>query len=371
MDSHLLLVVLELLLVWALFCGWFYLLAWTRRALFRRIARLAGKLVSANRLRGPVTLLFRAAYAISFLLLFPAALTFTLRQFPATRDMSAAWVAWFRDPIVQLWTNFVAYLPNLAFLIVWVTCIYFLIRGLGLFARWVATGAIAIPGFHPEWADPTHRILAFLIGAFGLVVAFPYLPGGGSPAFQGVSIFIGVLVSIGSGSAIGNIVAGVILTYTRAFRVGDRVRVAEHMGDIVEKSTWVTRLRTIKNEDIVIPNSQVLSMAITNFTEGARQGGLILHTTVTIGYDAPWPKVHRIMIDAALRTDGILRKPSPFVFQTALNDYNVSYEINAYTDRPAEMARIYSDLHRNLQDTFHEGGIEILSPMYNQLRMET
>ncbi|MDX2178007.1 MAG: mechanosensitive ion channel family protein [Bryobacteraceae bacterium] len=369
MDSSAIwLVAIEVLLVWALFAAWFYLLAWLRRHTFRRLARATVKLVSADRVRSVLTFVFRAIFAVSFLLFFPAALTFTLRQFPATREMSGAWVGWFRDPVLLLWASFVAYLPSLAFLVVWTTFIYFLIRAMGLFARWISVGAIAIPGFHPEWAEPTKRILAFLTGAFGLVVAFPYLPGGQSPAFQGVSLFIGVLVSIGSGSVIGNVVSGIVLTYTRAFRIGDRVKIGDHIGDVLEKSVWVTRIRTIKNEDIVIPHSQVLSTAVVNYTQAKERGGLILHTTVTIGYDAPWPKVHQVMIDAALRTEGILRQPSPFVFQTALNDYNVSYEINAYTDRPSEMARIYSDLHRHLQDTFNESGIEILSPTYNQLR---
>ncbi len=327
---------------------------------------LRGNLV--RRLMTAETLVFRLLMGVTLLAGATAALTLTLQQFASTEELSATWLNWFREPLELLTKSVVDYLPSLGFLVVWTVIVAYAIRLLKVASRWVGEGIITIPSFHAEWAEPTYRIAAFLMAAFGLVVAFPYLPGRGSPAFQGVSIFIGVLLSLGSSSAISNIIAGIILTYTRAFRAGDRVKIGDHVGDIVEKSLWVTRLRTIKNEDIVIPNSTVIGAAVINYTEGKYQGGLIIHTTVTIGYDAPWRQVHQIMIEAARRTEGVLADPPPFVFQTALNDYNVSYQINAYTDRPHEMARLYSDLHQHLQDTFNEGGIEILSPMYNQLR---
>ena len=331
-------------------------------------ARQALKLLTIGKLKAVETLVFRLAVGLTFLVGAAAALTLTLQQFATTEELSATWLDWFREPVESLSRSFVDYLPSLGFLVVWTAVVAYGIRLLKFVARWVGDGIITLPGFHAEWAEPTYRIAAFLMGAFGLVVAFPYLPGRGSPAFQGVSIFLGVLLSLGSSSAISNIIAGIILTYTRAFRMGDRVKIGDHTGDIIEKSLWVTRVRTIKNEDIVIPNSTVIGAAVINYTEAKHRQGLILHSTVTIGYDAPWRKVHEIMIEAARRTEGVLADPPPFVFQTALNDYNVSYQINAYTDRPHQMARLYSDLHQHLQDTFNEGGIEILSPMFNQLR---
>ncbi|MGH7590856.1 MAG: mechanosensitive ion channel family protein, partial [Gemmatimonadales bacterium] len=139
-------------------------------------------------------------------------------------------------------------------------------------------------------------------------------------------------------------------------------------GDVIEKSLLVTRVRTIKNLDITVPNAQVLSSHITNFSTVASTGGIILHTSVTIGYDAPWRQVHKLLIAAAKTTPGVLETPAPFVLQTSLDDFYVRYEINAYTDQPAEMARIYSDLHQAIQDEFNKGGVEILSPHYRQLR---
>jgi small-conductance mechanosensitive channel len=370
----------KIALFWAFVAGVFwtvgFLHARTRDRISRWRASLKGshethqalKLVTATKLLGIETLLYRALLVILGVLLIPAAMTFSLRQFPATADFAETWLDAIREPIQAMLRSFVDYLPSLLFLIVWVFIIGGMLKLNRLFWKWVDAGAIVLPGFYKEWAYPTAKILAFLLIAFGLVVAFPYLPGGNSDAFKGVSIFIGVLISLGSGSAMGNIVSGVILTYTRAFRVGDRIRVGEHTGDVIERTLLVTRLRTIKNEDVIIPNSTVVSTSVVNYSEVKDSGQLILHTTVTIGYDAPWQKVHELLIEAARRTEGVLPAPVPFVLQTALNDYNVSYQINAYTDAPARMAVTYSNLHRNIQDTFNEGGVEIMSPGYQAIR---
>jgi small-conductance mechanosensitive channel len=154
----------------------------------------------------------------------------------------------------------------------------------------------------------------------------------------------------------------------RPFKIGDRVRIADTTGDVVERTLLVTRIRTIKNVDITVPNAMVLSSHIVNFSSSAQDRGVILHTGVTIGYDAPWRKVHELLIAAAADTEGVLDNPKPFVFQTALDDFYVHYEINAYTEKPNEMARIYSDLHQNIQDKFYEAGVEIMSPHYGALR---
>lgn len=168
---------------------------------------------------------------------------------------------------------------------------------------------------------------------------------------------------------ISNVVAGVILTYMRPFQLGDRVKIADTVGDIIEKTLLVTRVRTIKNVDITIPNSLILGAHIINFSSSSfNPPPLILHTSVTIGYDAPWRTVHELLKKAAAATPHILKTPEPFVLQTALNDFYVSYEINAYTDEPNLMATIYSDLHQQIQDTFNEAGLEIMSPHYTQVR---
>ena len=200
------------------------------------------------------------------------------------------------------------------------------------------------------------------------MIAFPYIPGSSSPAFKGISIFLGVLFSLGSSGAVGNIVAGVILTYTRAFQAGDRVQIGEAVGDVVGKNLLATRVRTIKNEDITIPNALVLGSHIKNYSCHAREPGLILHTSVTIGYDAPWRTVHQLLIDAARNTRLVLAEPAPFVLQTALDDFYVSYQLNAYTGEAAQMAATYSELHQNIQDRFNVAGLEICSPHFSAMR---
>lgn len=229
-------------------------------------------------------------------------------------------------------------------------------------------GGITFPGFYHEWADPTYRIVRFLVIAFAAIAIFPYIPGSTSAAFQGVSVFLGVLLSLGSAGAVSNTVAGVIITYMRPFQIGDRVKIADTFGDVMEKTLLVTRVRTIKNVLITIPNSMVLGSHLVNYSSSAKDPGLILPTSVTIGYDAPWKTVHELLISAARATTHILGKPEPFVLQTSLDDFYVTYELNAYTRQPNLMASIYAELHQNIQNKFNEAGVEIMSPHYAQIR---
>lgn len=307
----------------------------------------------------------RATFVVGlFYLYIPLVLSF----FPWTRGMAATLYGYFLTPLAKVAHAVIVYLPNIFFLLVIALFTHYTIKITRFLFSEIGKQVVAIPGFYPEWADPSFKIARFLILAFAAVVAFPYLPGSGSPAFKGVSVFLGVLFSLGSTSAIANVVAGVILTYMRAFKLGDRVKIADTVGDVVEKNLLVTRVRTIKNVDITIPNAMVLGSHIVNYSSSSHNYGLILNSTVTIGYDAPWRRVHEVLISAARATEDILELPAPFVLQTALNDFYVSYEINAYTDKPSVMARTYSQLHQNIQDAFNEAGIEIMSPHYSSLR---
>jgi small-conductance mechanosensitive channel len=291
-----------------------------------------------------------------------------LSFFPWTRGYAQILVAYVLSPLHLVWDAIVSYVPNVFFIAVIGLVSLYVTKFVKMIFVELGRQTITIPGFYPEWAEPTFKIVRFLIFALTLIVVFPYLPGSHSPAFRGVSIFLGVLVSLGSTSAVANIVAGVILTYMRPFKTGDRVKIADTVGDITEKNLLVTRIRSIKNVEITIANSMVLGSHIVNFSTSARQEGLILHTTVTIGYDAPWRTVHKLLIDAALSTEYVLREPQPFILQTSLDDFYVHYELNAYTDQPGKMAKIYSDLHQNIQDRFYEAGVEIMSPHFSSVR---
>ena len=243
-----------------------------------------------------------------------------------------------------------------------------MLRILHYFKTEIEKGALKIPGFYVDWANPTFQIIRVLVLAFMLIVIFPYLPGSDSQVFKGVSVFLGVLFTFGSAGALSNIVAGLVLTYMRAYRIGDRVKIGEATGDVVEKSLLVTRIKTIKNEIISIPNSTVMSSHTTNFTSEAAALGLILHTTVTIGYDTPWRQIHDLLIKAALATDLIEKDPVPFVFQSSLDDFYVCYQINAYTRVANKQYVTYSLLHQNIQDVFNEAGVEIMSSHYSNIR---
>jgi small-conductance mechanosensitive channel len=291
-----------------------------------------------------------------------------LSFFPWTREYAPRLVAYVVAPIQSAGEAALNYLPSLFVVIVSGAGAYLLVRISHFLFRELGRGTIMWPGFYREWADPTHKIVRFLILVFTVVVVFPYLPGSSSAAFQGISIFLGVLFSLGSTSAVANIIGGVILTYTRAFQIGDRVKIADTIGDVMEKTLLATRIRTIKNEFITVPNSMVLGSHIINFSSAKGRAALILHTSVSIGYDAPWRTVHDLLIAAALRTPSILKEPAPFVLQTSLDDFYVTYEINAYTSEASRMAVTYAELHQSIQDCFNEAGVEIMSPHYRSLR---
>lgn len=197
-----------------------------------------------------------------------------------------------------------------------------------------------------------------------LIMIWPLLPNSSSPVFQGVSVFIGLILSLGSTSVIGNLMAGLVITYMRAFKIGDQIKINDTVGNVIEKTPFVTRVRTAKNDVITIPNSFILSSQTVNYSVSARNYGIIVYCDVTIGYDVPWIKVQELVIEAAFRTDGIMITPAPFVLVRELCDFYISYQINAYTDRDLSMPKVYSDLYKNIIDRFNEAGIEIMSPHF-------
>jgi small-conductance mechanosensitive channel len=310
--------------------------------------------------------LFRVGIVFTIILAF---VPLVLNIFPETREYAVLIIENTIEPLRKnVIPTVLGYLPDIFVIVLITAATYYLNNFIHFLFREVERGTINIEGFDREWADPTYKIVRFLTICFAFVLIFPYLPGSGSPAFQQVSIFLGVLLSLGSTGAVSHIVAGVFLTYTGAFKLGDRVRIADAVGDVVEKKLLATRIKTIKNEQITIPNGLVLSSHIINYSSSSANPGLILNSTVTIGYDAPWQDVHKALIAAAIATEDVLSTPEPFVFQTSLDDFFVSYQINAYTNKPQVMAATYSKLHQNIQDKFNEAGIEIMSPHYNAHR---
>lgn len=308
----------------------------------------------------------RLAYLIVFLTMLQ--LWFVI--LPETEPFGRATLAYVTDALGGALTGIATYLPNL----ITIGVLYFITAYLAKIAkivfRGIENGRIRISGFEQEWASTTYKIVRGAIWVLFVVVALPYFPLSGSPAFQGLSIFFGVLFSLGGSQMVANLIAGVMLTYMNAFKVGDRVRIADTEGVVVAKTTHVTRVRTPKNVTVSVPNSLVMNNHIINFTTLARDNaeGVIVHTTVTIGYDVPFQQVEQLLLEAAVATEHIQETPEPFVLQTALDDFYVAYQVNAFTLESQTMLHVRSDLHRNIQAAFHTAGVEIASPHLSALR---
>ena len=288
--------------------------------------------------------------------------------FPSTKGFALQLLGYFLVPIKKIVLGVIGYIPNLISIFV----IWYATKWLVRLARYVAqeieNGNLTIKNFFPEWAMPTFHIVRILLYTFMVAMVYKYLPGSDSGVFQGISVFIGLIISLGSSTLIANLMAGLVITFMRPFRVGDRIKLNDPMGDIIEKTPLVTRVKTPKNEIVTVPNSFVMSSLTTNYSSSAQEYGLIIHTDVTFGYEVPWQQVHQLMVQAALATPGIEAEPRPFVLQTKLDDWYVVYQINAYTRHPEQMAGIYSNLHAHIQDLFHEAGIEVMSPHFMGVR---
>lgn len=305
---------------------------------------------------------------VTILIVVYLALPLLFNLFPATEGYAPILIDYFIKPLTKIGKAIVANIPNLITVLVIIIIFKYTLRLLNYFAEEIHNGNLSINGFYKEWAKPTYQILKVLFLAFMLIVIFPYLPGSDSPIFKGVSVFIGVLFTFGSTGAISNIVAGLVLTYMRSFSLGDRIKIGDVTGDVIEKSLLVTRVRTIKNEVISIPNSQVMNSHTINYSIDDLGNGLIIYTDVTISYDTPWQKIHELGIKAALNVSYLEKTPVPFVLQKSLDEFHVTYQINAYTKSPHLQALIYSELNKEILDTFHQAGIELLSLHYNAWR---
>jgi small-conductance mechanosensitive channel len=317
-----------------------------------------------HRLADIIGLILKLVKFFLILIIVYALLPLGFSIFPSTEDIALKLIGYVLDPIKAFGKAFIDYIPQLIAIIVIILIARAFIKLFKYIASEIENESLQIDGFYPEWARPTYNLFKVFIIAFAFVSIFPLIPGSGSDVFKGVSVFFGLIISLGSTSAIGNIVAGLVITYMRPFQQGDRVRIGDATGDVVEKTLLVTRLRTIKNEDVTIPNSAILTGNTFNYSANAKEFGLILNASVTIGYDVPWRKVHEMLIEAANRTHELLKEPKPFVLQTSLDDFYVSYQINCYTQKAEISATIYSELYGHIQDVFAENEVEILSPHY-------
>jgi small-conductance mechanosensitive channel len=354
-------------LLWLVLALFKWLNAIVERHVKRQIEHLeqaSHRVIDARQLWGWVGGLSRGFRTLTVFALVLVWAETALGLYPWTRPLATKLLLMLLDPLRQIGSGMLAALPDLIFLAVLFVLVRFFLRAIRTFFLRVDRGWIRLQSFDRELAMPTYRIVRLLVIVFALVIAYPYIPGSESEAFKGLSIFFGVILSIGSSSFIANIIAGYSLTYRRAFRAGDRVRIGELEGHVVDMTTLNTRIRSLKNEEINVPNSIVLGSAIINYSSFQRDPGLILHTDVGIGYDASWRQVEAMLLQAAARTEGLCTDPAPFVLQKSLGDFTVVYQLNAYCLDASRMNAVYSALHGNIQDVFNEYGVQIMSPNY-------
>ncbi len=329
------------------------------------------ELLSSERVSEGLALFTRLlSVFIKFTLLY-SYLTAVFGLFLWTRGLAQTLIDLVMTPAAEITTGVINFLPNLITIVVIIIIFKYVLNFADLIFDNIAKGELKISGFYQEWADPTRKITKFGIVLTAVILIHPYTPFADSLAAQGITIFLGILFALGSTTAISNIIASLMLNYTRTFKSGDRIKIEDIVGDIVEKTLLVTKIRTIKNEEVSLPNSKVINSNIINYSEIVRRGGtLILHAEITIGYEVSWQRIHDCLIKAALKTDRVLNEPQPYVLQTGLRDYYPIYQINAHTKDPKRAATIYSNLYSNIQDVFNEAGIEILSPAYQVNRVD-
>ena len=322
------------------------------------------EVVRADKIRAVLQNALFAVRAIVYSVLLLVYAGFVLAQWPATRGMSRGAGSFIIDPLTTMGRGLAANVPSLVFLLVLFVVVRVVLRLIRLFFEAVAGGSVTLSGFDAEWAQPTYKIVRLGVVAFALVVAYPYIPGSQTDAFKGVSLFIGIVFSLGSSTAIANIMAGYMMTYRRAFKIGDRVKIGDTVGDVIQMRLQVTHLRSFKNEEIVIPNSQILGGEVLNYSSLARERGLILHTEVGIGYETPWRQVEAMLLAAAARTPGLGPQPAPFVLVKRLGDFAITYELNVPCGEVQAMNTTYTVLHHNILDVFNEHGVQIMTPAY-------
>jgi small-conductance mechanosensitive channel len=293
-------------------------------------------------------------------------LAFVLQRFPYTRRWGEDLQFNLVDMARQIVLAILGALPGLAFAVVIFFLARLLIRLAGAFFDRVEQGSLSLTWLEHDTARPTRKIFSIVVWVFALAMAYPFLPGAGTEAFKGLSVLIGLMVSLGGASVIGQAFSGIILMYVRLFRRGDYVRIGDNEGTVTELGMFATRIRTGLGEEISISNSAVLAATTKNYSRSVPGTGFVLDTTVTIGYSAPWRQVEAMLIEAARRTEDIAHEPSPIVRQTALSDFYVEYRLIAYSpaERPVERAEILHRLHSHIQDVFNEHGVQIMSPHY-------
>ena len=295
-------------------------------------------------------------------ILFGVAINLIFSLFPSTEYIAFTALNWIKIPLNELLNSLYGYLHKLLRIVVILFVSRYIDKLLKFLSLEIQRGVLSIKGFHTEWAVPTYQLLRICLIAFTIIMVFPYLPGADTSAFRGISVFFGVLISLGSSSTIANTIAGFIITYMRPFKLGDWIKMNDVVGEVIEKTALVTRIRTYNNEEITLPNSMILANKTINYSSSEK--GLVLSVDVRINYEVPFTTVNYLMIKAALETIGVEKIPRPYVLKTSINETSVTYQLNAYTMQADRMYFITSDLNENILRVFKEDGVDLYSPAF-------
>jgi small-conductance mechanosensitive channel len=311
-----------------------------------------------------------ARYFVQFIILiimfgsFYYYLSLVLLSFAETKPFAQLLITYVTAPVIAILTGFVAFIPNMITIGIVVAMTRGLIKGSFIFFQNIDAGTISIKNFESHWIWPTYNIVRVSLMLIAAIICFPFIPGAESEAVKGLTLLVGVMVSLGSNSVVSNVLAGLFVIYRRSMNIGDRIRVGEHVGDVIQIKLMETYIKSIKNELISIPNGQILNSEVVNYSTKVDGRGLLIHTTVGIGYEEPQTKIEAMLIEAAKRTPNLKNTPVPFVLRAGLADYAVNYQINAFTTRGSIMPKMMSDLHSNIIDVFNENNVQIMTPSY-------
>ena len=357
--------VLYVLLMWMLIRTEVRVASTLSNATERGLRRLPGGEVMVF-VRAPrvVQWLLKVIEVVLGLLMTYAWLTAVLRRFPYTRPWGESLRSLLISTVGTLARGIVDHIPDLLMILLIVVVVRFATKLVNFAFAAIEEGRLTVKGVYPETAQPTRRLIVALLWLFALVVSYEYIPGSNSDAFKGVSVFIGIIISLGSTGVMNQLMSGMMVTYSRAVRVGDFVRIAEIEGTVVHLGSLSTKIRNPRNEEITIPNAVVASSAATNFSRHADTDGVFVPTTLTINYSVPWRQVQGLLLLAAERATGIRRTPKPIVLQLALGDFGVQYALMVCLEQPNRRVATLNGLHANIQDAFNEYGVQIMVPAY-------
>ncbi len=301
-------------------------------------------------------------YALLLISLY-VSVTLLFSIYPGTRSFATALFHGLLNPFLSIIQSGIAYIPNLLRIVVVVVITRYLVKFAKIVMKEIEEKRLVIHGFYPDWAPATFNLIRFLAYAFMIIMIFPLLPDSESTAFRGVSVFLGILLSLGSTTVISNVIAGLVLTYMRSFKLDDRVKVGEVIGDVVEKTPFAIRIQTSKKEIVTVPNSTLLSSNVVNYsTSGDEKHGVIIFMPVSVCYNVPWRRAVELITDAAKKTEGVLHDPAPFVLIKNLGNDASDMELNVYTNEPENQPRIFSELNKNIRDLFEANGISMTVP---------